>query len=174
MNIFSRYSPAIQRYIYSEGWSKLRAIQAAAGDAIFNSDANVLLSASTASGKTEAAFFPIITRAGHVSPATRLFANSNVPGFVTVLVKLYHRSPAVASKTHKDFEIFLHFQRSVPEFILFRSRLPGNTLRIPSGSAWPAPRSQTRPRRATSSFRPACPGYSDALRHPAPANLPWG
>lgn len=61
MNIFSRYSPAIQRYIYSEGWSKLRAIQAAAGDAIFNSDANVLLSASTASGKTEAAFFPIIT-----------------------------------------------------------------------------------------------------------------
>ncbi len=61
MNIFSRYSPAIQRYVYSEGWSKLRAIQAAAGDAIFNSDANVLLSASTASGKTEAAFFPIIT-----------------------------------------------------------------------------------------------------------------
>lgn len=61
MNIYSRYSPAIQRYIYSEGWSKLRAIQAAAGDAIFNSDANVLLSASTASGKTEAAFFPIIT-----------------------------------------------------------------------------------------------------------------
>lgn len=61
MNIFSRYSPAIQRYIYDEGWQSLRAIQAAAGDAIFNTDANVLLSASTASGKTEAAFFPIIT-----------------------------------------------------------------------------------------------------------------
>lgn len=61
MNIFQRYSPAIQRYIYEEGWQSLRAIQAAAGDAIFNTDANVLLSASTASGKTEAAFFPIIT-----------------------------------------------------------------------------------------------------------------
>ncbi len=70
MNIFSRYSPAIQRYVYSEGWSKLRAIQAAAGDAIFNSDANVLLSASTASGKTEAAFFPIITLLQENPPAT--------------------------------------------------------------------------------------------------------
>ena len=70
MNLFSRYSPAIQRYIYSEGWSKLRAIQAAAGDAIFNSDANVLLSASTASGKTEAAFFPIITLLQENPPAT--------------------------------------------------------------------------------------------------------
>ena len=70
MNIFSRYSPAIQHYIYSEGWSKLRAIQAAAGDAIFNSDANVLLSASTASGKTEAAFFPIITLLQENAPST--------------------------------------------------------------------------------------------------------
>lgn len=61
MSIFQRYSPTIQRYIYQEGWQSLRAIQAAAGDAIFNTEANVLLSASTASGKTEAAFFPIIT-----------------------------------------------------------------------------------------------------------------
>lgn len=70
MNIFSRYSPAIQRYIYEEGWQKLRAIQAAAGDAIFNSGANVLLSASTASGKTEAAFFPIITLMQEQPPAS--------------------------------------------------------------------------------------------------------
>ncbi|MGI6231635.1 MAG: DEAD/DEAH box helicase [Prevotella sp.] len=61
MNVFSRYSPLIQQYIYQNGWTSLRGIQAAAGDAIFNTDANVLLSASTASGKTEAAFFPIIT-----------------------------------------------------------------------------------------------------------------
>ena len=61
MDVFSRYSPFIQQYIYQSGWEQLRAIQAAAGDAIFNTDSNVLLSASTASGKTEAAFFPIIT-----------------------------------------------------------------------------------------------------------------
>lgn len=61
MSVFERYSPRIQQFIYQNGWTSLRAIQAAAGDAIFNTDANVLLSASTASGKTEAAFFPIIT-----------------------------------------------------------------------------------------------------------------
>ena len=36
-------------------------IQVAAAEAIFDTDDNVLLTASTASGKTEAAFFPIIT-----------------------------------------------------------------------------------------------------------------
>lgn len=61
MNLFDRYSPTIQHYIYQSGWENLRAIQAAAGDALFNTDTHVLLSASTASGKTEAAFFPIIT-----------------------------------------------------------------------------------------------------------------
>ena len=61
MDIFSRYAPFIQDFIYRSNWESLRAIQAAAGDAIFNTDENVLLSASTASGKTEAAFFPILT-----------------------------------------------------------------------------------------------------------------
>ncbi len=61
MNIFNRYAPFIQDFIYQNNWESLRAIQVAAGDAVFNTDDNVLLSASTASGKTEAAFFPILT-----------------------------------------------------------------------------------------------------------------
>ena len=61
MNVFDRYAPFIQDFIYRNNWESLRGIQAAAGDAIFNTDENVLLSASTASGKTEAAFFPILT-----------------------------------------------------------------------------------------------------------------
>lgn len=61
MDVFNRYAPFIQDFIYQNNWQSLRAIQVAAGDAVFNSDANVLLSASTASGKTEAAFFPILT-----------------------------------------------------------------------------------------------------------------
>ena len=61
MNVFDRYAPFIQDYIYRSGWQNLRGVQNAAGEAIFNSEENVLLTASTASGKTEAAFFPILT-----------------------------------------------------------------------------------------------------------------
>ena len=61
MDAFYRYSPFIQDYIYRSGWKSLRAVQNAAADAIFGTDDNVLLTASTASGKTEAAFFPILT-----------------------------------------------------------------------------------------------------------------
>lgn len=61
MDVFSRYAPFIQDYIYQEGWQSLRPIQVAAAEEIFGTDHNVLLSASTAAGKTEAAFFPILT-----------------------------------------------------------------------------------------------------------------
>lgn len=61
MEVFSRYAPFIQDYIYRSGWKSIRAVQNAAGDAIFNTGDNVLLTASTASGKTEAAFFPILS-----------------------------------------------------------------------------------------------------------------
>ena len=69
-DVFSRYAPFIQDFIYEHGWESLRAIQVAAGDAIFNTDDNVLLCASTASGKTEAAFFPILTEFCERPPAS--------------------------------------------------------------------------------------------------------
>ena len=61
-NTFDRYAPFIQDFIYQNNWQHLRAIQVAAADAVFGTDDNLLLSASTASGKTEAAFFPILTQ----------------------------------------------------------------------------------------------------------------
>lgn len=70
MDVFSRYAPFIQDYIYNQGWRSLRAIQQAGGEAIFNTDQNVLLSAPTASGKTEAAFFPILTLMDEQPPAS--------------------------------------------------------------------------------------------------------
>jgi ATP-dependent Lhr-like helicase len=60
-NVFDRYAPFVQDFIYAHDWESLRGIQVAAAEAIFYTDDNVLLTSSTASGKTEAAFFPILT-----------------------------------------------------------------------------------------------------------------
>lgn len=62
MNVFDRLAPFIQDYIYQNKWEELRGIQVAACDVIFDSDDNLLLSSGTATGKTEAAFLPILTQ----------------------------------------------------------------------------------------------------------------
>ncbi len=60
-DVFSKFAPFIQEYIYRNGWTELRQIQTEAAEVIFGSDVNLLLTTPTASGKTEAAFFPIIS-----------------------------------------------------------------------------------------------------------------
>ncbi|MCL1789583.1 MAG: DEAD/DEAH box helicase, partial [Oscillospiraceae bacterium] len=61
MDAFSRLAPFIQDYIYQNKWEELRGNQVAACEVIFDSDDNLLLSSGTASGKTEAAFLPVLT-----------------------------------------------------------------------------------------------------------------
>jgi len=61
MDTFKRLSPFIQEYIYRCGWIDLREVQTAACEVIFHTGSNLLLSAGTASGKTEAAFLPVLT-----------------------------------------------------------------------------------------------------------------
>ena len=68
--IFDRFAPFVQDFVYEHDWESLRAIQVAAADAIFNTDENVLLTSSTASGKTEAAFFPILTQLWEDPPSS--------------------------------------------------------------------------------------------------------
>ena len=60
-DVFSRLAPFIQDYIYFNNWKELRPIQVAACNLILDTDDNILLSSGTASGKTEAAFLPILT-----------------------------------------------------------------------------------------------------------------
>lgn len=60
-NVFDRYAPFVQDFVYAHDWEALRGIQVAAAEAIFDTDEHVLLTSSTASGKTEAAFFPILS-----------------------------------------------------------------------------------------------------------------
>ena len=59
--VFARFPDFIKEYIYARGWSELREVQLEAARVIFETDSNLLISSSTASGKTEAAFFPIIS-----------------------------------------------------------------------------------------------------------------
>lgn len=66
--IFSRFPAYIKDYIYSHGWTELRDIQLSAAQVILETDADLLLSSSTASGKTEAAFFPILTELSERPP----------------------------------------------------------------------------------------------------------
>lgn len=71
LNIFSRLAPFIQEYIYHHNWTELRQVQIAACKVIFDTDAHLLVAAGTASGKTEAAFLPILTLL-HEKPSTTI------------------------------------------------------------------------------------------------------
>lgn len=51
----------IQRWVWDKGWTTLRDVQESAIPAIVNADRDVILAAATATGKTEAAFLPILT-----------------------------------------------------------------------------------------------------------------
>ena len=61
MDVWNSLAPFIQDFIYRNNWEELRGIQVAACEVIFGSDDNLLLSSGTASGKTEAAFLPVLT-----------------------------------------------------------------------------------------------------------------
>lgn len=68
--IFERFPDFIREYIYSHSWDSLRAVQTAAAKSIFGTENNLLLTSSTASGKTEAAFFPVLSLLWEDMPRT--------------------------------------------------------------------------------------------------------
>ncbi len=59
--IFERFPDFIREFIFTHRWDSLRAVQVAAARTLFLTDHYLLLTSSTASGKTEAAFFPILS-----------------------------------------------------------------------------------------------------------------
>lgn len=58
---FLQLDPRIQHYLWAEGWGELREVQEKAIPLILPGDQDVIVAASTASGKTEAAFLPALT-----------------------------------------------------------------------------------------------------------------
>lgn len=67
--ILSRFPDFIREHIFRAGWQELRPVQMAAARAILFGKSNLLLSSGTASGKTEAAFFPILADLVNDPPA---------------------------------------------------------------------------------------------------------
>jgi len=59
---FERLHPEIRRWIWEQKWEELRDVQDRAISAVLDTEADVLIAASTAAGKTEAAFLPVLTK----------------------------------------------------------------------------------------------------------------
>ena len=60
-NAFQRLAPFVQEFVYKQSWKELHPLQVQAIEAIFDSDDDILITTGTASGKTEAAFLPILS-----------------------------------------------------------------------------------------------------------------
>src|SRR3954451_7097714 len=71
-----RLAKPVQRWIWQKKWQKLRDVQEKAVPAIL-SGGDVVISARTAAGKTEAAILPLLTR---------VFAKQNRDGFAILYV----------------------------------------------------------------------------------------
>lgn len=59
---FGRLHERVQRWVWAKGWPRLRPIQERAISPILEGTTDVIISAPTAGGKTEAAFLPIASR----------------------------------------------------------------------------------------------------------------
>jgi len=59
---FHQLNKGVQRWIWLQKWDGLRDIQEQSIEPIFKANCDVIISASTAAGKTEAAFLPVFSQ----------------------------------------------------------------------------------------------------------------
>ncbi|KCZ53158.1 hypothetical protein HY29_17705 [Hyphomonas beringensis] len=62
MTAFDKLARPVQKWIRNKGWRELRDIQARSTEIVLGSNKDLIVSASTAGGKTEAAFLPLISQ----------------------------------------------------------------------------------------------------------------
>ncbi|MDR4892009.1 MULTISPECIES: DEAD/DEAH box helicase [unclassified Chryseobacterium] len=89
MTAFNLLSEPIRKYIRNKKWESLRPIQEASIQRIISTDNNYILISRTASGKTEAAFLPILSK-----------VNFKIPG-----VKVLYISPLIALINDQFFRV---------------------------------------------------------------------
>lgn len=69
---YNLLSEPIRRFIRDKGWEQLRPIQVVAIERILKTDFNYILASRTASGKTEAAFLPILSKVDFSQPGVQV------------------------------------------------------------------------------------------------------
>ena len=112
----ARLADFIKEYVFASGWKGLRPVQDEAVRVIFDTKDNLLLSCGTSSGKTEAAFFPILSKVYnlkvsgvsvlYIAPLKALINDQFER--ITYLckscgVKVFHRHGDVSSRNKQDF-----------------------------------------------------------------------
>lgn len=115
-DISERLAPFIKEYVFSQGWSGLREVQNESARVILDTDCNLIISCGTSSGKTEAAFFPILTKIEKVTnPGVSVLYIAPLKALIndqferiaylckTAGIKVYHRHGDVSSKDKEDF-----------------------------------------------------------------------
>jgi ATP-dependent Lhr-like helicase len=86
---YDRLHPNVQRWVWSQGWDRLRTVQAHAIDPIL-ADRDVILAAATASGKTEAAWLPICSRLASNDPTMHTGVKALYLGPLKALINDQH------------------------------------------------------------------------------------
>ena len=80
---FDLYDERIRRWIWRQGWAALRDVQEQAAAPVLAGDRDVVIASATASGKTEAAMFPALTRIlAQPAPRLRLLAVSPLKALI--------------------------------------------------------------------------------------------
>lgn len=69
---YNLLSQPIRKFIRDQKWESLRPIQAASIERIMNTDYNYILASRTASGKTEAAFLPLLSKLDFTQPGVQI------------------------------------------------------------------------------------------------------
>lgn len=72
MTSFDQLAEPIRKYIRDKKWDTLHPIQDAAIPRILSTEKNIILASKTASGKTEAAFLPILTKVDFKTPGVKV------------------------------------------------------------------------------------------------------
>ncbi|MCP8687655.1 DEAD/DEAH box helicase [Marinobacterium sedimentorum] len=91
-----RLSPAVQRWIFKQGWSALRDVQVAAIQPVMAGDRDLVISAATAAGKTEAFFLPACSA---VDPDTEGFSILYISPLKALINDQYRRLESLCELT---------------------------------------------------------------------------